>query len=266
MNRAQYAYEYFVKQGWTPVQAAAIVGNLQQESGMGLNPDALNKNDAGPGNHSIGIGQWNRDRKDALVNFASKQGSSPLSFDTQLAFVQNELNGSESGVAQRLKQAQDVKSATAAFIGYERPQGWTPNNPMGGHGWTNRLNNALALAGGSYNGSSDDPSIAPQNYGFGAPHLPSLSKLPMAQTLINSLNEATGVAQADVPPSGINAVPTSAPPPAETGILAKIFGSFGKLPNPYWMKGPGWDDEAKKAYMAQNLQEGGWPSLRSFLG
>ena len=269
MDRAQQAYQYFIKAGWTPVQAAAIVGNLQQESGKGLNPGAVNPNDAGAGHDSIGIGQWNKERRAALYNFARAQGGSPGDFETQLAFVQNELNGPESSVAARLKNATTVKDATAAFIGYERPQGWSPANPMGGNGWTNRLNNALALAGGSA-GPMDDPSIQPQTMGnFAATHLPSLSKLPAAQMFVNSLAQMSGIPQSAMPAAtpmeGVNVRNAGGPPPEQGGILSKIFGSMGKQPEPYWMKGKGWDEEAKKAYMAQGLNDP-WPSLRSYLG
>lgn len=266
MDRASYAYNYFIKQGWTPIQAAAIVGNLQQESGQNLDPTAKNPNDPGT---SLGIGQWNRERKSALVRFANQQGSSPLSFETQLAFVQHELGNGEASVAARLKNANTIQDATAAFIGYERPAGWSPGNPMGGHGWSNRLNNALALAGGNA-GSTDDPSISPQNFGFSASHLPSLGKMPMAQLLVNSLSDMTGVPQDTMPAAspleGVHVETAAGAPPAETGILSKIFGSLGKQSDPYWMKGKGWDEEARRAYLAQNLQDKGWPSLRSFFG
>ena len=254
MDRAEYAFNYFVQQGWTPIQAAAIVGNLQQESGQGLDSGATRKNDAGAGNHSMGIGQWNRDRLAALQSFAGQQGKSWNDFDTQLAFVQHELGGAESGVAAKLKQADDIKSATAAFIGYERPQGWSAQNPMGGHGFTNRLNNAMALANIS---PSDDPSIVAQNVGgFQFPHKNIMANLPQLPHMPNF----------DAMPGSVNVQSAAGEPHAEGGILSKIFGSLGSQPTPYWMKGPGWDDEAKKAYLAQGLQDGGWPSLRSFLG
>jgi hypothetical protein len=139
--------QYFQSQGWTPAQAAAIVGNLQQESYARLDPNALRKNDAGPGNHSMGLAQWNRERLGALRDFAKQQGKPWNDFQTQLEFVQSELTGTESRVGQALKGAGDINSATAAFVGYERPQGWSLKNPTGAHGWENRLANASALYG-----------------------------------------------------------------------------------------------------------------------
>lgn len=238
MDRAQYAVNYFIKQGWTPVQAAAIVGNLQQESGMGLNPTAANPNDPGT---SIGIGQWNRDRKAALFNFAKAAGASPTDFETQLAFVQHELAGPESAAAKALRGAGDIGAATAAFIGYERPQGWSASNPAAGHGWANRLNNATALLGGAPASSGDDPSIVAQNYGFQFPHAPDYSPMP------GTFNVGT-------------AANTTIVPPAAKGLLETIFGKMGEQKKPYY------NPKASNAYLAQHLEEKGWPSLLSYLG
>lgn len=146
MDNARAAMAYFVSQGWSPAQAAAIVGNLMQESGQNLDTGAYNPRDPGG---SIGIGQWNRERKAGLQAFAAAQGKPWTDFQTQLAYVQHELTGPESGVGRRLKAAGNVEDATATFIGYERPQGWTADNPRGGHGWSNRLANAQSLMGGT---------------------------------------------------------------------------------------------------------------------
>jgi hypothetical protein len=131
------ALAYYVGKGWTREQAAGIVGNLIQESG--LNPNALAKDDAGPGAHSQGIGQWNRARLARLKQFG---GANWQDFETQLAFVHHELTTTEAVAGAKLKAAKNVNDATAAMIGFERPQGWTPTNPQGGHGWANRLANA----------------------------------------------------------------------------------------------------------------------------
>ena len=130
----QKAMAFFIGQGWSKEQAAGIVGNLMQESA--LRTDAANPRDPGT---SIGLGQWNRDRKRAFLGFAASRGADWRDFDTQLAFVAHELATSESGVAARLRSAKTVEAATTAFIGYERPQGWTPGNPQGGHGFAYRL-------------------------------------------------------------------------------------------------------------------------------
>jgi hypothetical protein len=185
--------QYFQSQGWTPAQAAAIVGNLQQESYARLDPNALRKNDAGPGNHSMGLAQWNRERLGALRDFAKQQGKPWNDFQTQLEFVQHELTGTESRVGKALKGAGDISAATAAFVGYERPQGWSLKNPTGAHGWENRLANASALYGsgkpaysagpgrgsmagyrtpGSYEGGQFIPGVEKTFYDDRSPMLP----------------------------------------------------------------------------------------------
>ena len=75
---AMEARAYFESQGLTPEQASGMVGNLMQESGPNLNPAAIRKNDAGPGLHSIGIGQWNRDRLEAMQKFSGQSGDVEL--------------------------------------------------------------------------------------------------------------------------------------------------------------------------------------------
>lgn len=73
---------FFVAKGMTLMQAAAIAGNFQQESGF--NPTIENSIGA------YGIAQWLGDRK---VNLQAKANYDQL--DTQLEFVWEELNGSE---------------------------------------------------------------------------------------------------------------------------------------------------------------------------
>jgi len=94
-------------------------------------------------------------------------------------------------------------------------------------------------------GGGDDPNIMPQNIGaFQLPHLPNYDPVPGTF----DIQTAAGPA------------PASDPNAAGGGILSKLFGSFGTRPKPYYLP------NASNAYMAQNLQDKGWPSLRSFLG
>lgn len=71
---AMQARAYFEQQGFTPEQASGLVGNLMQESGQHLDPAAMRENDAGPGNHSMGIGQWNRERLARMQEFTGASG------------------------------------------------------------------------------------------------------------------------------------------------------------------------------------------------
>src|SRR5438034_2930291 len=88
MDRATYARDYFIQKGYSPIQAAAIVGNLMQESYSDLRTGAV-----GDKGISHGIAQWNKDRYTNLKNFASQRQKPWDDFDTQLAFVDNELRG-----------------------------------------------------------------------------------------------------------------------------------------------------------------------------
>lgn len=143
-DNARYAYRYYIeKYGLQPHQAAGIVGNLMQESG--LNTGARNPGDGRDGSDSIGIAQWNSDRARNLRQFA---GDQVHNLDRQLDFVIHEMqNGGEQSAWKQLQAAQDIPSATAAMISYERPQGWSRDNPMGGHGWNNRLAFAAEIGG-----------------------------------------------------------------------------------------------------------------------
>ncbi len=144
-GRSGAAIAFFQSQGWTKEQAAGIVGNLIAESR--LNTEARNRGDGTDGSDSIGIGQWNGNRAKALRDFAASRGKDWHDFETQLAFVNHELQTSESTAGQALKAAKNVDEATAAFIGYERPAGWSAANPRGGHNFKGRLTFASQAAG-----------------------------------------------------------------------------------------------------------------------
>jgi hypothetical protein len=135
------AMQFFLGKGWSREQAAGIVGNLLQESGT---LDPTQSHDSGTG---IGIAGWRLERRKALEGFAAARGKSATDFETQLEFVDHELRTSEGAVGARLRQAKTAGQAAEAFISFERPAGWTPENPRAGHGFTNRVRNAQTLIG-----------------------------------------------------------------------------------------------------------------------
>jgi hypothetical protein len=104
------AFFYFVDKGLTKTQAAAIVGNLDQESTM--NPKAKQL-PSGPGR---GIAQWSVNDRWAQENaFAKQQGADPVALQTQLDFVWHELTTvTRYGLAQ-LKAATTMSSAVEIF-------------------------------------------------------------------------------------------------------------------------------------------------------
>lgn len=104
------ALGYFIRQGLSPAQAAGIVGNLKQESG--LNPKA-------PGG---GLAQWLGSRLESLHNFAASRGASPESAGVQLEFIWHELTTTERGTLAALRKTSTPQAAARVFSEqYERP-------------------------------------------------------------------------------------------------------------------------------------------------
>lgn len=109
------AFRYFVAKGLTKKQAAGVVGNLDQESGM---DPTIKQFGGGPGRGiaqwSVG-GRWDTYSGDNLVAFASSRGVSKLALRTQLDFVWFELTKySYYGLAS-LKAATTFTAAVKAF-------------------------------------------------------------------------------------------------------------------------------------------------------
>jgi hypothetical protein len=140
---AQTSMQFFMSRGYSKAAAAGIVGNLIQENAT-FNP--AQSHDGGTG---IGIAGWRLERRTALRQFASARGKTETDFQTQLEFIDHELNTTESGVKQRLVNAKTAPEAAEAFIHFERPAGYRPDNPRAGHGFANRVRNAAALGGGT---------------------------------------------------------------------------------------------------------------------
>lgn len=164
-ENAKKAFEFFKSQGWSPEQAAAIVGNLQVESTANLNPSIIGENDVAPGVHSYGIAQWNRDRFANLQRFAASRNTKWSDFDTQLAFVQHELLGTEKAAGDRLRNASTTEEAAAIVDQYyERSSGQARGQ---------RIANAYAI----YNGVASQTASGRQGRvtsGFGMREHPVL--------------------------------------------------------------------------------------------
>lgn len=144
---AQTALSFYQSKGLPPVAAAALVGGFSNESGPGLSTTALNRGDGTDGSNSVGIAQWNGGRAAALRAFAAQNGLNPNDINTQLQFSWAELNGPERATLDRLQAAgNNPLHATAAAVGYERPAGWTPDNPFGAKTFGSRLASTVALA------------------------------------------------------------------------------------------------------------------------
>lgn len=106
-------YQGLLDRGYGPNQAAALTGNILQESGG--NPNALNAKEG-----ANGLLQWRLDRYDGLQNFAKARGGASNDPNTQLDFIRQEMNGPESRSAAGFLNAPDLASANAALKGYIR--------------------------------------------------------------------------------------------------------------------------------------------------
>jgi hypothetical protein len=108
------AFDYFVGKGLTPFQAAGIVGNLDQESGV--NPNSVQSGGPGRGiaQWSVG-GRWDTSPGDNAAAFASQHGMALGALNTQLNFIWFELTTfSGYGLAQ-LRAANTISAAVTAF-------------------------------------------------------------------------------------------------------------------------------------------------------
>jgi hypothetical protein len=218
MSNIDQALQFFRQAGYSPHAAAGIVGGLIQESGGGgqLNPLAVH--DAGTG---IGIAGWRdpvpgQGRKTNLMNFARRSGLDWRDINTQLRFLAHELDTSERGAGQGLRNARNVDEAASAFIGFERPQGWTAQNPRGGHGYQNRLNNAQRLLG-------QGPTVARAN------EVQNARSAVGGPTVENAAILSTAGPPMDQPPMQ---PPPMAPPAQQGNPLADMMASMAPAKPP----------------------------------
>lgn len=137
-------YQGLMARGFNAAQAAALVGNMQQESNFSTG--ALN-----PGEGAFGLIQWRNERRDNLNAFAAAQGKSPTDLGTQLDFIKHEMTGAEAGNSRAFLTATDVASANHALHQYIR---------YGDNTEGTRLANAQAVAGGRYPAGGSTASSA----------------------------------------------------------------------------------------------------------
>jgi len=120
-TNVEKAYNFFISKGFTPVQAAGMIGNFIVESGRSLDPTIISGVE---GEGSQGIAQWNPagGRLQDLKKFAQSIGYPYTSLYAQLNFVVYELYGKEQSARKRLQSATSVDEAAYLFAKYyERP-------------------------------------------------------------------------------------------------------------------------------------------------
>lgn len=114
-NNQKSAYNFFVQKGLKNYQAAAIVGNLIQESSV--IPTSVQYG-GGPGRGiaqwSVG-GRWDHDYHDNVTWYASVHGLNRWALTTQLDFIWYELETFHGYGLGALKGSGGVSSATVAF-------------------------------------------------------------------------------------------------------------------------------------------------------
>lgn len=131
---------YLESRGWRNFQAASIVGNLMQESFSSLRTDIYG--DAGT---AYGIAQWRNERLEKLREFA-KQHNLPINdLRLQAEYVDWELKNTEKSIGDQLAKTKNFEEALRVAIGYERPRGYTQQQPQKGDGWQARADYARSL-------------------------------------------------------------------------------------------------------------------------
>jgi len=114
-NTEKTAYNFFISKGLKNYQAAAIVGNLIQESSV--NPNSIQYG-GGPGRGiaqwSVG-GRWDHDAGDNLVAYANARGMSRWSLTAQLDFIWHELTVVGGYGYSSLKGSTGLTQATIVF-------------------------------------------------------------------------------------------------------------------------------------------------------
>lgn len=178
------AFSYLTKAGLPPHQAAALVGNLQQESSM--NPAALNQDEG-----AYGLMQWRQGRRQGLEDFAGARGSSSSDPQTQLDYALHEMRGPEAKAGGAFLASPDLQSANAALKGFIR---------YGDDSQGTRLANAQALMGG-VPAAAGAPSPAPAAAGG---LLGNLGTAPAAEKETDTSGLFANLAPAAMPkPAGL---------------------------------------------------------------
>lgn len=108
------AFDFFIAKGLTNFQAAGIVGNLDQESGV--DPNSVQSGGPGRGiaQWSVG-GRWDTSANDNATSYAASQNEARNSLNLQLEFIWYELSNFNYGLA-GLRATTNVTDATVEFM------------------------------------------------------------------------------------------------------------------------------------------------------
>lgn len=160
----QQIVSYLTGLGYNPVQAAAITGNIEQESGF--NPMSLNK-----GEGAYGLLQWRGPRLTGLQQFAQSQGADPSDWRTQLDFMRYEMNNGEAKSATGFLNASSLPQANDSLKNYIR---------YGDSSEATRLSNAQNYLPSQY-ANFNQPALTPGSVATPLPPPINVASMPVAQ-------------------------------------------------------------------------------------
>lgn len=179
-------FQGLLQRGYDPVHAAALTGNMVQESGV--DPTNVNtKEDA------HGLLQWRLDRWKGLQDYAAARGTDPTDTDTQLDYIGQEMGGPESKPGSKFMAATDLPSANAALKSYIRYGDHSDNARLN---YANGVLNSNAGSNGSAVGPGASPAAAPGASASGAAPAPGAAPAG-AGAMPGLLNAAGGDPSAD---------------------------------------------------------------------
>jgi hypothetical protein len=105
------AMPFFISKGWTPLQAAAIVGNLTAESYMHPHTPAGDEGTA------VGLAQWRNERRIKFQEIIGRPVER-ANLREQLFFVNWELRNTHKKAGNLLSASSDIETATAILDKY----------------------------------------------------------------------------------------------------------------------------------------------------
>lgn len=200
-------WKFLKAKGLSDDQAAAIMGNLEQESG--LDPTAENR-DSG----AFGIAQWMDSRKAGLDAFAKKEGKKNTDLGVQLDYLWSEMQGSEKQNLGRFNKANSIGDATTFFANdfermgadeammntrisnakaFKEKYGGGGKGGGGGSDWDTTLSNLNPLLSSQGSGSTTTNNNDNRNYtvnvnvtGTNNPEQTAQATASKIETLLNS--------------------------------------------------------------------------------